>query len=657
MVIITKANTDTVRITISSLKKQTLCSEHFHFFQYNLKHNTLKNQFLSIYLLILVSLSSFAQTGSINEPIRFIGGQTVDPSVHEGRLRYAVGTESRQTMRANRTHPEYADGYGWTYNHASNLCYWNDTFYQQYLSNPVDEHESPGQTLIITSKDGRHWGKPEVIFPPYKAPEGVKIPTGYDGYMMHQRMGFYVAPDGRLLILAFYGHTENPFGKGGIGRVVREAYKDGTFSPIYFIRYESEAAWNETNTSYPFYDKSPDSGFVAACKALLNDKLKTFQWYDEDHGIDGFYNNKKSGQALSYYHRKDGKVVALWKKSLTALSEDEGNTFSDPVKVPTFLMSGGKQWGQRTKDGRYAISYNPIEQTQYRYPLAVVTSEDGIIFDNLLLVHGEVPVRRFSGRWKDFGPCYMRGIVEGNGNPPSNDMWLSYTVNKEDVWISRIPTPIIYSIKGDVKDNFDALQTDGVVPNWNIYAPLWAPITVTKSPQKLGKSLQLSDKDLYDYARAIRVFEEAKKVKLSLSIYADTTNTGRLEVDITDQFGNRPIRIRFDENKHIIANDGNTEKLIQTYEQGKWYKIEVLAEANVYGSYSLKINNKTVLVNAQLAEAVKSVERLSLRTGAYRNFPTRQTPNETNDPPLKGADEPCLLTNFWIDDVFVKKLD
>jgi hypothetical protein len=70
-----------------------------------------------------------------------------------------------------------------------------------------------------------------------------------------------------------------------------------------------------------------DAGFVAACDALLKDKLMTFQWYDEDHGVDGFYNGNKSGQALSFYHRKDGKVVALWKKSLVALSDDEGKLF------------------------------------------------------------------------------------------------------------------------------------------------------------------------------------------------------------------------------------------------------------------------------------------------------------------------------------------
>lgn len=608
-------------------------------------------------LFVLAGLAAcMAQTGSPAEPVRYVGGQTVDPSLHEGRLRYAIGTENRQTLRANRTHPEYAENYGWTYNHASNLCYWQGTFYQQYLSNPVDEHIAPGQTLLLTSKDGRHWSKPEVVFPPYKAPEGVKIKEGYNGYMMHQRMGFYVAPDGRLLVLAFYGHTEDPFGKGGIGRVVREVYKNGTFGPIYFIRYESEASWNESNTSYPFYKKSTDAGFVAACDALLNDRLKTFQWYDEDHGIDGFYNHNKSGQALSYYHRKDGKVVALWKKSLTALSDDEGKTFSEPVKVPTFLMSGGKQWGQRTDDGRYAISYNPIEQTQYRFPLVVVTGDDGMLFDNMLLVHSEVPPRRFSGRWKDFGPCYMRGIVEGNGNPPGTDMWLSYTVNKEDVWISRIPVPIRYAVKGPVNDTFDGLTLDESVTDWNIYAPSWAPVSVAKTPGKAGQALKLFDQDLYDYARAIRVFEEGAHVQTSVDVYADATNTGRLELELADQFGNRPVRIYFDENGQILATDGSKEKSVQSYQKGKWYRIGIETYANLHGSYTLTIDGKKVLEKAQLAEAVKSIERLSVRTGPFRTTPNRQTPNETNDPPLKGADEPSAPTLFYLDNVQIKNV-
>ena len=608
---------------------------------------------ISFLMLFLgIPVISIAQTGSTYEPIRYIGGVTIDPDVHEGRLRYAIGTESHQTMRVNRTHPEWADDHGWTYNHAPNLCYWNNTFYLQYLSNPVDEHIPPGQTLITTSADGRNWAKPKVVFPPYLAPTGIKIPEGYTGYMMHQRMGFYVAPDGRLLVLAFYGHSEDPFQQGGIGRVVREAYKDGTYGPIYFIRYTSHANWNETNTSYPFYTKSDDKGFVDACKSLLSDKLKTMQWWDEDRGLDGFYSVTSSGSAFNYYHRKDGKVVGLWKRSLCALSDD-GVHFSKPVKSPTLVMAGGKMWGQATEDDRYALCYNPIDLDEYRYPLIVTTSDEGIVFDNMLLVQGEVPPRRFMGRWKDFGPCYMRGIIEGNGNPPGNDMWLTYSMNKEDIWISRIPVPIRYRVKGNVVDDFNNMVTGGAITDWNIYAPKWAPVEVTDFPSAQNKSLLLQDKDPYDYARAIRVFEETNHLEIEVKVFPEQARDGLLEIDVNDRYGNRPVRIRFDADGKIRAVDGSTEVVLQGYQPDQWYNLKIKIDAQPFGNYAISIDGKELLRHAKLAEAVKSVERISFRTGPYRNLPNRKTPNQEPAPPVAGADEPVANARFYIDDFSV----
>jgi hypothetical protein len=603
---------------------------------------------LSIYLILTASVN--AQTGSTGEPVRYVGGVAIDPNLHEGRLRYAIGTESRQTMRANRTHPEYSDENGWTYNHAPDLCYWNGKFYQEYLSNPVDEHISPGQTLIITSADGRNWEKPVVVFPPYKAPAGIKIPDGYNGYMMHQRMGFYIAPDGRLLVLAFYGHSEDPFHEGGIGRVVREAYNDGTYGPIYFIRYSSHAKWNESNTSFPFYTRSEDKGFVDACNALLSDKLKTMQWWDEDRGLDGFYSIKEAGSAFNYYHRKDGKITGLWKRSLSALSDD-GVHFSTPVKCKTLIMAGGKMWGQATRDGRYAICYNPIELDEYRYPLVVITGDDGIIYDNMVLVQGEVPPRRFMGRWKDFGPCYMRGILEGNGNPPGNDMWLTYSMNKEDIWISRIPLPVRYSVEGNVSDNFNDYEPGGAVTDWNLYCPGWAPVEVVDFPSAKNKSLLLKDKDPYDYARAIRVFKETDKADIEFRIRAEKTGKEPFEVEITDRYGNRPVRIKFDFDGKIKASDGSKEASLMQFNPGEWYDLKVTVNANPFGSYELSVNGKVLLKNAALAEAVKSVERISFRTGAYRDQPNRSTPNQDPAPPLEGADLPVQESIYYLDDL------
>lgn len=596
-------------------------------------------------LLLGCRMGTWGQTGSPTEPVRYIGGEICNPRLHEGGFRYAIGAENIQALRANRTRPEKADDYGWTYNHAPNLTYWNGKFYLQYLSNPADEQQPPGHTLLVTSVDGRSWGKPQVVFPVYKAPEGVTFPKPYYGYIMHQRMGFYTAPDGRLLILGFYGHSYNPFMEGGIGRVVREIYKDGSMGPIYFIRYSSHAEthpkWDESNTTYPFYTRSEDKGFVAACDSLLNDKLKTLQWIDEDRGTDGFYTLKEMTdrlKATSYYHRKDGKVVALWKKSWVALSDDNGLTWHEPMREPSLIMAGGKNWGQRTADGRYAMCYNPIETQPYRYPLIVTTSDDGIVFDNMCVLHGEVPPRRFFGENKDFGPCYVRGITEGEQQPDDNCMWVTYSVNKEDIWITRVPLPITREWEGPVKDNFDNIEPKGKIPNWNIYRPRWAEVYVDDLHR-----LCLNDSDRYDYARVIRVFETSRKAKISFDILIEKEQEEPFEVDVTDAHGERAVSLRF--HKGQLSLNG---KQIGSYTAGKTRHVTL--EINTDGTGATSFDGQTI----PNLHAVKSIERLSFRTGAYRNLPDRNTPNQEKYNPLDNCDTPCSLSRYFIDNVSIK---
>ncbi len=612
-------------------------------------------QFWPIVGACLLVTTAFAQTGSVNEPVRYMGGVTIDPNVHDGRLRPPVGTLNTQVLRVNRTHPELAEGTGWTYNHAPMIAYWNNTFYVEYLSNPVDEHIPPGQTLLSTSKDGIHWERPSIIFPHYEPPAGTPLAEGAIGYMMHQRMGFYVAPNGRLLVLAFYGHAEDPFLKGGIGRVVREGYKDGTYGPIYFIRYSTHTDWNESNTSYPFYKRSDDTGFIEACDALLADKLKTLQWMDEDQGLDGFYQVSDHGEAFSYYTRPDGVITGFWKRSTSALSNDGGITFSPAAKCRTFLMAGGKQWAQRTDDGRYAIAYNPIDLDEYRYPLAVVTGDDGIHFDDMLVVHAEVPPRRFMGRWKDFGPCYTRGIIDGNGEPPGNAMWLTYSVNKEDIWVSAVPTPIRYAVGGPVNDTFDAAPIEGMVPDWNIYRPLWAPVAVVASPSGTGNCLRLDDRDPYDYAKAVRVFQEGTKAAVSFNIMAAQNNTGMLDIEVLDRFGNRPVRVRMDNAGNLRARNGHTWTQLATYAPGQWIRVTLEIEAQPAPHFSVLVDGKRVLENAALTEDVYSIERIAFRTGEYRDTPRRTTPNQDPASPLPGADDPVPSAAFCVDDVMATR--
>lgn len=581
------------------------------------------------------------------DTIRYTGRTLSNVDYHHGQLSPVKGVHNIQVMRANREHPEKGDGFGWTYNHAPMLAYWNNTFYLQYLSNPVGEHVPPGQTLLSTSKDGYVWSKPVILFPTYKIPDGT-TKEGYPGVakdlyaVMHQRMGFYVSrKHDRLLTVAYYGIAldakDDPNDGKGIGRVVREIYKDGTFGPIYFIRFNSR--WNDQNAAYPIYKKSKDKGFVQACDALLGDPLMMQQWVEEADRDDPLIPLKKQYKALSYYHLPNGNVVGLWKHALTSVSTNEGKSWQyDPVRAPGFVNSNAKIWGQRTSDGKYATVYNPSE---FRWPLALSVSDNGLAYKNLLLVHGEITPMRYGGNYKSYGPQYVRGILEGNGTPPDGKLWVAYSVNKEDLWISRIPVPIEDTEAKAVNEIFDSLDP---LKHWNIYSPLWAQAAITSTPD--GKqSLLLQDADPFDYAKAERLFPAAQKTEIEFSITAAQADKGMLQIELQDAKGTPAARLTFDSDGVFRTKAGARFKNMMQYRAGERYDVRVGFNTTTR-MYTVNVNGKNVGTFLFFAP-VDVLQRIVFRTGEPRTFPTPETPaDQTYD--LKDAGESDPKAAFYI---------
>jgi len=553
-------------------------------------------------------------------PFRFTGkgSEVLNFSYQDGCLPPVVGVHNYQVFRANKEHPEYAYGRRNSYHHQPFIAYWNGKLYVEFVSSPKNENQPPQVAVLTVSENGRHWSTPQVIFPEFRA-EG-------DGLTVaHHRMGFYVSSNNRLLVSSFYGTEDGAQDGFGIGRVVREVYKDGTLSPIYFIRYNRHKGspgkkWDESNTPYPLYTASKDPGFVAICKELLANKLYRQQWWEEDRSTDGFYTIAAKGdfscEAFDWYTRADGKIVGLWKHGYASISTDGGNSWAEPKKIPSIIVGGAKIWGQRTKDGRYAIVYNP--HIEFRYPLVVITSDDGYTFSDMACIHGEVPDQRYRGSTRELGPQYVRGISEGNGEPPGDAMWLVYSVNKEDIWVSRVPLPIKTTVSEWVNDTFDDQIPHGaVVKNWNIYTGLWIPVEVVNYPSVVDKSLKLSDRDAWDYARAVRVFPKSERVCVKFDILAEQPRNGRMEIEVTGRNGQRPVRLYLTEEGELKAVDGDKKVVLSNYKGGEWLSFDVKVDA-ARGRYSVSVNNKGLLKEARFAEEVDSVERLSFRTGAYR---------------------------------------
>ena len=564
------------------------------------------------------------------DTIRYTGTTLSNIDYHHGQLPLAIGVHNIQAFRANRQHPEWAGGNNWTYSHQPMLAYWHNLFYLEYLSCPVGEHVPPGRTLLMTSKDGYHWSNPEVIFPEYKVPDGITKPGRTEvsknlDAVMHQRIGFYTSKSNRLLALGFYGIVlgphDDPNDGNGIGRVVREILPNGKYGPIYFIRYNH--AFNEKNTSYPFYKTATDKGFVAACDELLGTPLLMQQWVEEADRNDPLIPLKKDFKAFNYYHLPNGKAVGLWKYALTSQSVDEGKTWQyNPARAPGFVNANAKIWGQKTSDGKYATVYNPSE---FRWPLALSVSDDGLNYKNLLLVNGEISTMRYGGAYKSYGPQYVRGIQEMDGTPPGRNMWVTYSMNKEDIWVSEIPVPVVSEVKEDVNENFNTMTAGMELKQWNIFSPLWAPVAIEKMSDG-NKALSIKDWDPFDYAKAERVVPAAKKMTAEFTVIPQQTDCGSLQIEFQDVKGMPGIRLMFDTGSSVICKAGYRNKGVGKYKAGEPCNIKVEVNCTTR-MYTVSINGKAARTQL-FFQPLESISRISFRTGDIRRFPNADTPTD-----------------------------
>ncbi len=579
--------------------------------------------------ILVISILLVTMAGAQQDTVKYTGNTLSNIDYHHGQLTPAVGVHNIQTFRANREHPEWAGGMNWTYNHQPMICYWNHTFYMHFLSNPVGEHIAPGKTFLQSSKDGYNWSAVQVLFPEYRIPDGFKKPGGTliaknTDAVMHQRMGFYVAKNNKLLALGYYGIAldakDDPNDGNGIGRVVREINTDGSLGAIYFIRYNH--GFNEKNTSYPFYKSAKDKAFVTACDELLAQPLQMQQWVEEADRDDPLIPLKKEFKAFSYYHLPDGRVAGFWKYALTSISNNNGKTWQyNPTRAPGFVNANAKIWGQRTSDGKYVTVYNPSE---FRWPLALSVSDNGLNYKNLLLVNGEITAMRYGGNYKSYGPQYVRGIQEGNGIPPDGNMWVAYSVNKEDMWVASVPVPVTSSVLGNVNDDFGVLPETTALKYWNIYSPLWARVGIEKNDGK--NVLSIKDADPFDFGKAERVVPEAQQMQIEFSVTPLQNNYGHFDIEIQDAKNTPAVRLTFDSLGNIYTKAGYRNKTLAQYEPGKKYDFVIVMDTKTR-MYTISINGSKPNNNIVFAP-IHKVHHISFRTGTVRRFPDADTPTD-----------------------------
>jgi hypothetical protein len=545
-------------------------------------------------LVLLLSILIGSRVVLADDPIR-IEGTELSKLVNElpdGGLPPVVGVRNIQVFRATRDATDLSDGRGWTYNHHQDMACWKGRLYVAWTNGEKDEDVWPSHEVFSTSEDGLTWSPPRELFP--------------QGISTSLRMYFFHAPNGRMLAIAGQRVSEEKLKEElKAGAVVREIHSNHSLSDVFTLIKDPLC-----KQPPPMFNTCADSQFVEACQQLIANKpfLETqdsgvllggrrMKWYDVAKGNRQFRN---FGKAFSFFHREDGTLVGIGKKGWTILSTDEGDSWSQPVIPQTLLTNNAKVWGTRTPDGRYALLYNPKDYD--RYPLVMVTSNDGITFDNMRVVHGEVPRQRFAGENKNIGPQYIRGISEWATDDSRKDdaLWVVYSVNKEDIWVSRIPVPV---------------QKTG----WSTYSPKWAPVMIGKDG-----SITLESRDPYDFAKATYTFPEAKKISVSFKIDPAGSQHGPVLIEFREKFGG--------EREQWKLPNGNLSFQIDLDATARTCRMTVDGES---------------LDATPLKSSIKSFQRLSFQTDDWRGVGKA-------DPVPAGSDKPVEPSRYIVRDLTVK---
>jgi hypothetical protein len=291
--------------------------------------------------------------------------------------------------------------------------------------------------------------------------------------------------------------------------------------------------------------------------------------------------------------------------------------------------------------------------------MTALVGEDGHEFDRILCLSGEVPMKRYRGIHKNPGLQYFRGIFPGNGNPPGDHLWMTHSMNKEDIWVARTRLPLRADVDDHVDQDFEYTKVVTDLEFWTLYVPRWAPVSIVQDPVTGTRCLELRDEDPYDYAKVERIFPKSDRVDVQFKLNPKVVTQGyAIEIEAQDQRGGRPMRLRIDQN-YLGVDHKNVEMNPVPIRVGEWISVRLKFDCSKQ-MYDLYVNGKLKIKDIAYQHESRSLERLVFRTGPYRNFVNPEVIDGqpscsgmlTEDMP--GGDEKVALCVYWIDDVKTK---
>jgi hypothetical protein len=329
------------------------------------------------------------------------------------------------------------------YNNGVVLFPFKDRLYAQWQSSAVDEDSNGTQVFYSRSTNGTDWDKPAALTEKWEG--GLTTSGGWwrNGDTLVAFINVWPGSNSGFK----EGYTEYITSVDGLHWEEPEPVTGADGQPVYGIIEQDVHALPSGRlitafhmqpglTCTPFYTDDPSgmSGWTAGEMKHMSP-------------INGSMSREIEP---GWFFRKDGAVVMIFRdqgstyKKLASVSRDNGVTWTTPQVVDS-PDSRAKQCAGNLPEGTAYMINNP-SGNKNRFPLVIILSKDGFLFDKAYLLRGggaDLQAVRYKGINKSAGYSYPKSVIWGDY------LYVSYATNKEDVELTRIPIDSLLSSHSD----------------------------------------------------------------------------------------------------------------------------------------------------------------------------------------------------------------
>ena len=306
--------------------------------------------------------------------------------------------------------------------HHANLAVFQQRLFMIWSSGLVDE-DSPGQRILMSwSSDGETWKSPlwltgekneicvaagfhvydDTLVAYFTVTGGTNFHPDTALYAIHSRDGMKWS-DRKRITSGFYIEGPRPLANGRLllaGEYVDPSRAERRMRILISDDPSGLGSWKEV--------------------LIIPPDLLVFGYTEP-----GLFLTRRSTQATLLFRNYSGTLYA-------SSSTNNGDSWSVPEKTNYPDSTARIAAGNLPGGGAYII--NNASATQFdRRQLVLGLSRNGVLFDRAFLVRSEPTSMRFEGKHKLDGWQYPHALTW------KRHFYVAYTINKEDVGITRIP--------------------------------------------------------------------------------------------------------------------------------------------------------------------------------------------------------------------------